>query len=63
MPDLTKTTAADYLEARDIVANEIRKHTQVQANTRREIAEGLMSKGWLDVDTIIASAQPKDVDA
>lgn len=53
MPDLKKVTAAEYLEARDIVANAIKPYTSVQANTRREIAEGLMSKGWLDVHQIL----------
>lgn len=55
--DLTKTTAADYLKARDIVADEVKKHTNVQPNTRREISEALLSKGWLDVESILDSVK------
>jgi hypothetical protein len=60
--DLQQVTAADYLRARDIVADEIKKVSSVQHTTRNAIAEKLMANGWLDVAGIIASREVDDLE-
>jgi hypothetical protein len=53
-------SAADYLRARNIVSDEIKRHTQLQPDTRRRVAEAFLSNGWLDVKQIIKDHDEKE---
>lgn len=53
-------TATDWLKVRNAVANELRSHTT--SNATRSMAEGLLGRGWIDVDAVLDAITTKKPD-
>ncbi len=56
MSAATEVTVAKFLEIRDEIARVIRRNSTTTKGT--EIAEQLMSAGYIDVDAVIAKITP-----
>lgn len=57
MAQNTQITAADWIAIREKVAEEIKEKSQARADTRLNIAEQLMAKGYVDIDFVLAEVR------